>query len=294
MQKESKLKFGFPIGAWQQDTIELFKATSYGIQFFEETQKIEIDDPEIKCILVRPIPMSSFIEKGFLDAGISTEASVMEAKAKVVQICNLEFLKPVLGKTKIVVAVPNDSPIKSVKDLNRKKIITRAPNITKTFLKKNNISAEIIYSDAAVNEGLVGIVADAIVEFSKTGNSLKAYNLRVIETLLESSVILIANEKVLKNKWKKEKIEGLGYLLKGARLAQEMAGLMLHASNDMMEEVLKVLPALKKPTVTYLRGENWFDVLTVANKKEIRKLIPRLKKIGCTDIVEFPLNKVVL
>ena len=141
---------------------------------------------------------------------------------------------------------------------------------------------------------MAGVVADAAVEFSQIGSHLRTYNLRVLETLLETSVVLIANEKSLKNKWKREKIENLAILFKGARLAQEYSGLMLHASDEMMEEVLKVLPALKKPTVTQLRGENWFDVLTVANKKEIRNIIPKLKKIGCTDIVEFPLNKVVI
>ena len=293
MSKENELKFGFPIGAWQKDSLELFGAAGYDINFDENFQKIEIDDPEIACVLIRPVAMVSFIEKGFLDAGISTEASVLEAQAKIVQICNLEFLKPVPSKTKIVIAVPKDSAIKSIKDLDGKKIVTRVPNIARRFLEKNMVSAEIIYSDA-LNEPLAGVVADAIIEFSRTGNYLKAYNLRIIETIFESSVILIANEKVLKNKWKKEKIEGLGYLLKGARLAQEYAGLMLHASNEMMEVVLKVLPSLKKPTVTHLRGENWFDVFTVADKKEIRNIIPKLKKIGCTDIVEFPLNKVVL
>ena len=291
---KKKLKFGFPLGAWQEDSLQLFKAAGYDIHFDEKFQKIEIDDPEIKCILTRPVAMASFVEKGFLDAGISTEASVFEAGAKVKVICNLEFLKPVPSKTKIVVAVPKNSKIRSIKDLSQKKIITRVPNIAKKFLEKNKISAEIIYSDALLNEPLAGVVCDALIEFARTEDYLKAYNLKVLETLLESSVILIANEDSLKNRWEREKIEGLGYLLKGARLAQEYSGLMLHASNEMMEEVLKTLPSLKKPTVTQLRGENWFDVLTVANKKEIRKIIPQLKKIGCTDIVEFPLNKVVI
>lgn len=294
MQEKNKLKFGFPIGALQQETIELFKAAGYDIKFSEELQKLEIDDPEIKFVLARPYPMASFIEKGFLDAGISTDTAILETKAKVRQICNLEFLKPFPSKTKIVVGVPEDSEIKSIKDLQGKRIITRIPNITKEFLKKNKISAELVYSDAPINEPLVGTVADAIVEFIQFGEFFRAYDLKILTTIAERSFILITNEEALKNKWKREKIENLGILLKGARLAQEMAGLMLHTSNDIMEEVLKVLPSLKKPTVTQLRGQNWFDVLTVANKKEIRKIIPKLKKIGCTDIVEFPLNKVVL
>lgn len=293
MSKENKLKFGFPIGTWQEDALELFKAAGYEINFDEKFQKIEIDDPEIELILTRPIPIASFVQKGVLDAGISTEASILEARSKVRKICDLEFLKPMPSKTKLVVAVAKDSKIRDINDLQGKKIITRVPNIAKDFFKKNKISAELIYSDA-LNEPLIGLVADALIDFAKTGDYLKAYNLKVLETLLESSVLLIANENSLKNKWKRGKIEGLGYLLKGARLAQETVGLMLHASNEMMEEVLQILPSLKKPTVTQLRGEHWFDILTVANKKEIRKLIPKLKKIGCKAIVEFPLNKVVL
>ena len=293
MLKKNKLKFGFPLGTWQKDSIELFKAAGYCLNFDEEFQKIEIDDPEIECILARPIPMAEFVEKGFLDAGISTEASVLEAKAKVKEICSLEFLKPVPSKTKLVVAVGKDSKIRNLHQLNGKKIATRVPNLAKDFLKRNKISAELIYSDA-LNEPLIGVAVDAIIDFAKTGDYLKAYNLKVLQTILESSIILIANENSLKDIWKKEKIEGLGYLLKGARLGQEMTGLMFHASAEMMEEVLKVLPSLKKPTVTQLRGEHSFDILTTVNKKEIRKIIPRLKKIGCQAIVEFPLNKVVL
>lgn len=293
MQRRNELKFGFPIGAIQEGTIELFRAAGYDIKFCEEFQKVAIDDPTINCILTRPIPMVSFVEKGFLDAGISTQASVLEAKADITQICELGHTKPALGKTKVVLAVPQNSKIKSLKDLDGKRIITRVPNIAKEFLEKNKISAEIMYSDAPINESMAGVVGEGIVEFTRAGNYLKAYNLKILAVLLESSVILITNKKALKNKWKKEKIESLGILLKGTRLAEEMAGLILHASNEIMERVLDILPALKKPTVTQLRGENWFEVLTVATKKEIRQLIPMLKKIGCINIVEFPLNKVI-
>lgn len=294
MKKINKLKFGFPAGAIKSQTVELFKAAGYDISFNEKFQRVEIDDPIIDCLVTRPIEIAPYVEKGFLDAGIVTTAAALETKAKVIDICDLDYEKSAWGKIKLVLAVPQKSKIKSLKDLKGKKIVTRVPEITKRFLKKNKISAEVIFSDMVVIESKVPIVADAVVEFAKSENVLKTYNLKPIQTLMENSTILIANKKSLKNKWKREKIENLAILLKGARLAQEMAGLMLHASNEMMGEVLKVLPALKKPTVTQLRGENWFDILTVANKKEIRKIIPRLKKIGCTDIVEFPLNKVVV
>lgn len=291
---KNKLKFGFPIGALQREVLDLFLASGYDIKFSENIQKIDIDDPEINCVLVRPIPMASLIEKGFLDAGISTDSAVLETKAKVNKVCDLEYIKPAFPKMKIVTGVPRDSKIKTVKDLEGKKIITRVPNIAKEYLKKNNVSAEILYSDAPVNEPIVGVAADAIIEFYQFGEFFNTYKIRIIDTIMERSLVLIANKECLNQNWKKEKIANLAMLLKGARLGQEMAGLMLHASNDMMEEVLKIVPSLKKPTVTQLRGENWFDVLTVANKKEIRKIIPRLKKLGCVAITEFPLNKVVL
>jgi len=294
MMKNNKLKFGFPIGALQDEVLELFLAAGYDIKFSDKLQKIDIDDAEIECVLVRPIPMVSLIEKGFLDVGISTDSAVLETKAKISSVCDLEYIKPPFPKMRLVVGAPEDSKIRALKDLEGKRIITRVPNIAKEFLKKNNISAEILYSDAPVNEPIVGVAADAIIEFIQFGEFFKAYKMRIIETIMTRSLILIANKEALNTAWKKEKIENLAMLLKGARLGQEMVGLMLHAANDMMEEVLKILPSLKKPTVTQLRGENWFDILTVANKKEIREIIPKLKKIGCRAIVEFPLNKVVL
>ncbi len=292
--KNNKLKFGFPIGALQQEVLELFKSAGYDIKFSEHIQKIDIDDVEIESVLVRPIPMASLIEKGFLDAGISTDSAVLETKARVSSVCDLEYIKPPFSKMRLVIGVPEDSKIRTLKDLEGKRVITRVPNIAKDFLKKNKVSSEILYSDAPVNEPIVGVAADAIIEFIQFGELFKAYKMRVIATIMERSLILIANNEALNTAWKREKIENLAMLLKGARLGQEMAGLMLHAANDMMEEVLKILPSLKKPTVTQLRGENWFNVLTVANKKEIRKIVPQLKKIGCVAIVEFPLNKVVL
>ncbi len=291
---KKRLKFGFPLGVWYEDTIELFRAAGYEVCLDKKFQKIVLDDPEIQCIPARPIPMASFIEKGFLDAGISTEASLLESRAKLRRICDLEFIRPLPSKTKVVLAVPKNSNIRSISDLQGKKIITKIPNIAKDFLKRKKVSAKIIYSDALLNEPLVGLVVDAIIDFAKTGDYLKAYRLRVLHTLLESSVVLVANKKCLKDRWKREKIEGLGYLLKGARLGQEMVGLMLQASDKMMEKVLRIVPSLKKPTVTQLRGENWFDVLTVVPKKEIREIVPKLKRNGCRAIIEFPLNKVVL
>lgn len=222
MNEKKKLKFGFPSGALQDEITELFKAAGYKVKFYPELQRIEIGDPEVTCLLTRPIAMATLVERGLLDAGISTEASVLETKAKKVKkITNLEQEKSIWGKTKVVLAVPKNSKIKSLKNLNGKKIITRVPEITKEFLRENKISAEIIYSDTLSNESKVGVIADAVVEFSRIGNILEAYNLKTLKTLFKSSVILIANEKTLQDKWKKKKIKDLVNLLERAKSAQE-------------------------------------------------------------------------
>ena len=294
-KKENKIiRLGIPTRFLLPPTLTIFKAASYDLEVDEKTFQAKIDDPEIQCFLERTREITKEVENGILDVGISATDRVIGIGAKVVEVCSLDYTREgVWGKGKIVLVVPKDSKIKTLKDLNGKTIITRFPEITEEFLKKNKLSAKIDISDVP-NESRIGKLADAGVEFVLTGSTLENYHLKSIAFLMETSAILIANPKSLKDKWKKEKIENLGLLLKGARLGQEMAGLMLHASNNMMEEVLKVLPALKKPTVTHLRGENWFDVFTVANKKEVREIIPKLKGIGCTDIVEFPLNKVVV
>ena len=293
MKKINKLKFGIPGWTFREPLEELFRKAGYDFRIDERASSIYIDDADIDCFFGRAKELTPLIKREILDGGIVSRATLAEAKTKLIELENLGPLNPVWGETKVVLAVPAKSKIKSLKDLNGKKIITRVPEITKNFLRKNRVLAVIEFSDGA-NEAKVPSFADALVEFSNTGATLKSYDLKILAVLMKDSMVISASQKSLKNKWKREKIENLAMLLKGARLAQEMAGLMLHASNDMMEEVLKVLPALKKPTVTYLRGENWFDVLTVANKKEIRDIIPKLKKIGCTDIIEFPLNKVVI
>jgi len=292
MKQKKKIKFGIPGWTFKEPMEKLFQEAGYDFEINEKTLAVYIDDPEIDCFFGRAKEVAPLIEKGILDGGIVSKVIVAETKTKLVEVANLGSMYPGL-ETRLVLAVPKKSSIKSLRDLNEKKIITRVPEITKEFLQKNKISASVEFSDGT-NESKVPSFADVLVEFTNTGATLEFYKLRVLEVLMKDAVILVANQKTLKNKWKREKIENLAMLLKGARLALEYSGLMLHASNEMMEEVLKALPALKKPTVTSLRGENWFDVLTVINKKEIRKIIPKLKKIGCTDIVEFPLNKVVI
>ena len=249
MPKRNRLKLGFPLGALQDEVVELFQTAGYRVQVDRKLQKIEVDDPNITCLFARPIAIASMVENGMLDAGISTEASVQEAKtSKVKQICSLEYEKSLWGKTKIVLAVPKESKITSLRDLEGKKIVTRIPEITKTFLQKHNIRAEILYSDTLINESKVGVIADAIVELSRVGNVLAAYNLKVLKTLFESSVVLIANPKALQDAAKKKKIQELATRLKAARSAQrQMLKSYTPWSTHRLDDIdLKILHVLFK------------------------------------------------
>ena len=292
MRRNKKIKLGLPRGLLKNQTVKLFQLAGYNIKIDEELYRAYIDDPQLEIFLARDQELTFYTEKGAIDAAIAQNAYILDQKIKVIPIALFNYGVDVWDNARIVLAVPKNSKIKRVQDLQKKKILSRVPEITKEYLKRYKIKAEVEWTDRPA-EPKVPLLGDAIIEFTNTGSTLKAFNLRIIDTLLETSPTLFMNEKSYKNKWKREKIENLAILLDGARTAQDMVGLILHASNDMMEEVLKILPALKKPTVTRLRGENWFDVFTVANKKAVRKIIPRLKEIGCSDIVEFPLNKVV-
>lgn len=293
MEKNKKIKFGFPTRCFREQTIKLFELVGYVVVFEEKVYRLKIDDPEIECVLLKTEEIAEGVEKGTIDAGITPKVRLLDQKINAIKVAELNYGNRTWWNAKIVIAVPVNSKIKSIKDLQNKKILSRIPNFTKEYLEKKGIKAMVEFVDWPT-ESKVPTSGDAIMEFTNTGNALRAHNLKIIDVIMETPQVLIANKKSWENKWKRKKIENLAMLLAGAKLAQEYAGLMLHASNDMMARVLKVLPALKKPTVTHLRGENWFDVLTVAKKKEIRELIPKLKKIGCTDIVEFPLNKVVI
>ncbi len=289
-----KLKLGIPGGALEESIKKLFQGAGFDFEIKEKPLIVYVDDPEIECFFDRANEIALLIGKGILDGGIISKAALVETKIKAAEICKIDTPNADWGDSRVVLAVPENSSIKKLGDLRGKKIITRLPEITKAFLKKNKIPAEVEFSYTS-NEPKVPVLADAVVEFTNTGATLQFYKLKILAVLLEKANMLyvIGNPKILADKWKKEKIENIGLLLQGARAAQDMVGLTLHASNNMMEEVFKVLPAMKKPTVTHLRGENWFEVFTVADKKKTRELIPKLKKIGCTDIVEFPLNLVI-
>lgn len=293
MKKQNKLKLGLPKGSLQEQTIKLFNKAGYNIKVAERSYQPKIDDPEIECVLIRAQEIPRYVEDGKIDAGITGEDLILEAGVKVVEVADFEYRKGGFGKVRLVLCVSQDSEIKSVKDLKGKTIATELVEVTKDYLRKNKIRANVEFSWGAT-EIKPPLLADAIIERTDTGTTLKAHNLKIIDTLMESSTKFITNKETWRNKWKKEKIKNLVMLLKGALVAEERVGVMMHVSEGDLKKILKIIPAIKKPTITRVIGTNYYDLLTVAKKDEIRELIPKLKKVGCTGIVEFPLNKIIL
>jgi len=293
METKKVLKLGIPKGSLQESTIKMLEKAGFKIKAEERSYFPSIDDPEIECMLIRAQEMSRYVEDGALDVGITGKDWIMENKSDVVEVADLIYAKRGLGKVKWVLAVPNESKINSVKDLEGKRIATEAVNLTKDYLKMNNVNAIVEFSWGAT-EVKPPRLADAIVEITETGSSLRANNLRIVETIIESTTKLIANKKAWADKWKKEKIKQIAMLLQGAINAEEKVGLMMNARKKELENVLKVLPALQKPTIAELSDKNWVDITTIIDEKLVRELIPKLKKAGAQGIVEFPLNKIIL
>lgn len=292
MKKQNKIKLGLPKGSLEEQTLNLFDRAGYNIKIDERSYYPKINDPEIECILIRAQEIPRYVEKNIIDAGITGQDLILETKAKVVEVADLEYSKGSKGRVRLVLAAPKNSDIKSVKDLEGKTIATELVEIAKDYLRKNKVKANVEFSWGAT-EMKPPHLADAIIELTDTGITLKAHNLKIINTIMESSPKFITNKKAWKDKWKREKIKNLVMLLKGALAGEERVGVMMHVSRKNLKKALKILPALKKPTITKLIGENWYDLLTVAKKEEIRELIPELKKAGCGEIVEFPLNKII-
>lgn len=287
------LKLGIPKGSLQESTLRLFKKAGFNIAVDERSYFPSIDDPEIECMLIRAQEMAKYVENGVLDAGLTGKDWIEENKADVKEVADLVYAKQGLDKVKWVLAVPNDSKIKSVKDLEGKRIATEAVNLTKEYLKKNNVKAIVEFSWGAT-EVKPPKLADAIVEITETGSSLKANNLKILDTVLESTTRLTANKKSWNDSWKRKKIEQIAMLLQGAINAEEKVGLMMNVRKKDLENVLKILPALQKPTIAELSDKNWVDVNTIIDEKLVRRLIPKLKEAGASGIVEYPLNKIII
>jgi len=287
-----KIKLGLPKGSLQEYTLKIFKEAGFNIEIPEREYLLKIDDPEITCFLLRPQEIPRYVEKGKLDLGISGDDWILETKAKVIKVSDLRYAKQEIKKVKWVLAVSKDSKIKNLGDLEGKIISTEAVNLVKDYLKKKKIKAKVEFSFGAT-EVKPPRFADAIVDITETGASLRAHNLKILDTILQSSTKLITNKIAWQNDWKREKIKALSLLLQGAVRSEEFANLMFHVSGNKLKIILGVLPKFKKPTINKITEKNWFDVAISCEKKEIRELIPKLKKLGCQGIVEFPIVKLV-
>ena len=287
---ENKLKLGIPKGSLQEYTLKIFKSAGFDIDVPERGYFLKIDDPEIECFLLRPQEIPRYIEKGKLDLGISGDDWILESKAKIIEVCDLKYAKQEIKKVKWVLAVPENSKIKSVKDLEGKTISTEAVNLVKNYLKKSKVKARVEFS-WGTTEVKPPRFADAICDITETGASLRAHNLKVIDTILVSSTKLITNKQAWQDKWKKEKIKDLALLLQGAVGGEEMVNIMMHIPGTKLNRILKFLP--KSPTIKKLIGENWYDIEISCKERETRELIPKLKRIGAQGIVEWPVMKIV-
>ncbi len=283
---------GLPKGSLQESTFALFKRAGFNVTCSSRSYIPTIDDPEIKCRLLRPQEMSRYVELGLLDAGICGYDWVYENGSDVQEVCELNYSKSTSNPVRWVVAVPNDSKIKKVKDLNGKRISTEAVGLTKRYLKKNGVKADVEFSWGATEVKAPELV-DAIVDLTETGSSLRANNLHILDTILISTTRLIANRKSWKNAAKRAKIEQLRMLLLGALDAQKRVLLKLNAPAKNLEKIVKALPALHAPTVNKLNDPDWFAVETVVEEKLVRDLIPTLRKAGATGLIELALNKVI-
>jgi ATP phosphoribosyltransferase len=287
------LRLGIPKGSLQEKTFAMFNKAGFKISLSDGRSYFPmLDDLEIECTLIRAQEMARYVEEGVLDCGLTGKDWVMENRADVVEVADLIYAKQGLGKVKWVLAVSNDSNFKSVKDLEGKRIATEAVNITKDYLRKNKVKAEVEFSWGAT-EVKVPKLVDAIVEITETGSSLRANNLKIIDTILESTTRFIANKDSVKDSWKKDKIDEISMLLKGALAAEESVGLMMNVKKEDLDKVLKMLPALKNPTISPLSDGKWVAVMTIVNEKLVRDIILKLKEAGAQGIVEFPLNKII-
>jgi ATP phosphoribosyltransferase len=288
-----KLKLGIPKGSLENATVELFRRAGFQITTSSRSYFPAIDDPEIECMLIRAQEMARYVEDGVLDAGLTGRDWVEENEAQVKNVADLIYAKQSFGKVRWVLAVPEASPYKSVKDLEGKIIATELVAATKRYLQRNGVTAKVEFSWGAT-EVKPPELADAIVEVTETGSSLRANKLRIIDTVLESNTQLIANVKSWQDPEKRQKLEDIKMLLDGAIAALGKVGLMLNVEKSNLDAVLSVLPALKRPTISTLSEDGWLAVNTILEESTVRTIIPRLKSAGAQGIVEYPLNKIIM
>ncbi len=286
------LKLGIPKGSLEEATVNLFAKAGYQIKISSRSYFPSIDDDEIECMLIRAQEIARYVADGVLDAGLTGKDWVQENRVDVEDVADLVYSKVSARPVRWVLAVPNDSPIKTVKDLQGKRIATEVVNMTTDYLKKHNVTASVEFSWGAT-EVKPPKLADAIVEVTETGNSLRANNLRILDTLMESNTKFIMNKTAFKDEWKKNKVDRLILMLKGAMAANKKVGMMMNVPKKSLDAVIKILPPEVKPTLANLTDDNWVDLTVILEEKLVREIVPDLKKVGAEDIVEFPLNKII-
>ena len=292
MSRKNILKLGIPSGSLQEATGELFRRAGYKISFRSRSYVPSIDDDEIECLLIRAQEMARYVATGVLDAGLTGYDWIVETGADVHEVAELVFSKVSRRPVRWVLCVPNESPVQSVKDLEGARIATEAVGLTTTFLSEHGGTANVEFSWGAT-EVKPPTLADAIVEVTETGNSLRANNLRIVAEILQSTPRFIVNHEAYRDDWKRHKVDDIALMLRGAMAAEGQVGLMLNVPKARLGEILLLLPALKKPTISNLAGEEWVSVVTIIEEAVAREIIPRLNAVGAQGIVEYPLNKII-
>ena len=288
-----KLRLGIPKGSLQEATVDLFRRAGFQININPRSYFPAVDDPELELMLIRAQEMSRYVEDGILDAGLTGRDWILENESDVREVADLIYAKQSFGKVRWVLAVPEASTIEGPRDLEGKIIATELVQATKRYLASHGVKAKVEFSWGAT-EVKPPVLADAIVEVTETGASLRANNLRIVDTVLESNTKLIANHASWENEWKRQKLESIRMLLDGAILAYGKVGLMLNLRQADLAAVLEVLPALRRPTVSPLSEEGWLAINTILDERVAREIIPKLKQAGGEGIVEYPLNKIIV
>ncbi|MDD4169291.1 MAG: ATP phosphoribosyltransferase [Desulfotomaculaceae bacterium] len=287
-----KLRLGLPKGSLQEATFKLFKQAGYVINVRSRSYFPVVNDPELEVMLMRAQEIPRYVSEGVLDAGLSGLDWIMENEADVVEVADLMYAKNTRNPIRLVIAVDNDSGIEKVSDLNGKRIATELVCVTRKFLQENKVEALIEYSWGAT-EVKVPHLVDAIADITETGSSLKANNLKIIATILESTTKLHANRSSWEDPWKRQKLQDMAVLLQGALRARNKVGMKMNVPGDMLDTILDILPAMKQPTISQLVHSDWVAVEVVLEESQVRDLIPALKGAGAQDIIEYPLTKVI-
>jgi ATP phosphoribosyltransferase len=287
-----KLKLALPKGSLQEATVAIFKKAGFHLVVNSRSYSVDIDDPELEGMLIRAQEIPRYVERGVFDAGLTGYDMIMESQADVMEVEELVYAKQGLGKVRWVLAVHQEAPFQSVRDLQGQRIATELVGVTRRYLEQHGVEAEVEYSWGAT-EAKVPLLVDAIVEATETGSTLRANGLRIVETVLETTTRLIANQSAWADEEKRAKIESLGVLLQGAIRAEQMVGLKMNVHRDHLAALLNLLPAMKKPTISHLSDEEWMALETIIDEDEVKVLIPRLRRAGAQGIIEYPLNKVI-